>query len=54
MLKKLNVKTQTINLEDETDATAYLISSSENKTMLDNSIVQDKKGEYITIKNKDL
>ncbi len=54
MLKKLNVKTQTINLEDETDATAYLISSSENKAILDNSIVQDKKGEYITIKNKDL
>lgn len=54
MLKKLNVKTQTINLEDETDTTAYLISSSENKAILDNSIVQDKKGEYITIKNKDL
>ncbi len=54
MLKKLNVKTQTINIEDETDATTYLMSNSVNKAMLDKSIVQDKEGEYIIIKNKDL
>ena len=54
MLKKLNVKTQTINIENETDATTYLMSNSVNKAMLDKSIVQDKEGEYIIIKNKDL
>ena len=54
MLKKLKVKTKTIILDDETDTTTYFISNSINKAMLDKSIVQDKKGEYIIIKNKDL
>jgi hypothetical protein len=54
MLKKLKVKTKTIILDDETDTTTYLISNSINKAMLDKSIVQDKKGEYISIKHNNL
>ena len=54
MLKKLKVKTKTIILDDETDTTTYLISNSINKTMLDKSIVQDKKDEHISIKHNNL
>ena len=44
----------TITVEEELDATTYLMSSPTNKALLEKSIAQDKKGEYILIKNKDL
>lgn len=47
-------KSATITVEKELDATAYLMSSPSNKAMLEKSIAQDKKGEYILIRNKDL
>ena len=44
----------TITIEEEADATAYLMSSAINKAIIEKSIAQEKKGKYILIKNKDL
>jgi hypothetical protein len=43
-----------ITIEEELDATTYLMSSPINKAMIDKSIDQDKNGEYILVKNSDL
>ena len=43
-----------ITVSEEIDTTDYLKSSAKNKAILDASILQDAKGEYIAIKNKDL
>jgi hypothetical protein len=39
----------TLTVEEETDETAYLLSNPHNKTMLLESIAQDKRGEYISV-----
>ncbi len=44
----------TITVEEELDATAYLLSSPANKAMLEKSIAQDRNNEHILIKHKDL
>jgi hypothetical protein len=43
-----------ITVEDEIDTTDYLNSSLANKEMLNKSIIQDQKGEYIVKKADDL
>jgi hypothetical protein len=43
-----------ITVEEEIDTTAYLKSSMANKEMLNKSMVQDQKGEYIVKKADDL
>jgi hypothetical protein len=43
-----------ITVEEELDATNYLLSSPANKAVLDKSIEQDKKGEHIRVKLSDL
>ena len=40
-----------ITVEEETDTTAYLIASENNKKNLDKSILEDKKGQYSAAKN---
>ena len=54
MLKKLNIKIKTITLEEDVDTTSYLMSNPANKTILEQSMLQDKNEEYIAIKNKDI
>jgi len=44
----------TITVEEELDATAYLIASPANKAMLDKAIAQQLHGETILIKHDDL
>lgn len=44
----------TITVEEELDATAYLMSSAANKAMLDKSLEQAKRGEFIEVKAEDL
>lgn len=43
-----------LTVEEEWDTTAYLMSSSPNKIMLDQSLLQAKNGEFIEIKPEDL
>jgi type IV secretory pathway VirJ component len=43
-----------ITVEEELDATAYLMSTKANKAMIEKSIKQDKKNKHIVIKHKDL
>ncbi len=40
-----------LTVEEELDATAYLMSSPANKALLEKSIQQDKNGEHILIKH---
>ena len=40
----------TITVEEDLDATAYLMSSAANKALLDKSIEQAKNGELIEVK----
>lgn len=47
-------KPVTITVSEELDATSYLMSSAVNKAMIDKSIEQDKKGEHILVKHKEL
>ncbi|MFZ4413873.1 MAG: hypothetical protein ACOYOV_12385 [Bacteroidales bacterium] len=53
---KLAFKSKSIKItvEEDLDATAYLKSSIVNKSLLDQSIAQDKKAEYISVKHEDL
>lgn len=44
----------TITIEEEVNATAYLMASAANKAVLEKSILQDQKGEYIALKSKSL
>lgn len=43
-----------ITVEEELDATAYLMSNPANKAMLDRSLQQAKNGEFIEVKLEDL
>jgi len=43
-----------LTIEEEMDATDYLMSSPANKAALEKSIQQDKNGEHILIKHTDL
>ncbi len=43
-----------LTVEEELDATTYLMSTDANKTMLDKSIAQAKNKEFIEIKMEDL
>ena len=43
-----------ITVEEELDATAYLMSSPANKAALDKSLQQAKNGEFIEVKLEDL
>jgi hypothetical protein len=53
---KANFKSKpiTITVEEELDATTFLMANPVNKAMLLKSIEQDKKGEHILIKHNDL
>ena len=44
----------TITVEEEIDATAYLVSSPANKALLNKSIAQLENGESVFIKHDDL
>lgn len=44
----------TITVEEELDATAFLMANPTNKAILLKSIEQDKNGEHILIKHNDL
>ncbi len=44
----------TITVEEELDATAYLMRSPANKAMLDQSLEQAKQGTFIQISPEDL
>ena len=43
-----------ITIEDETDATAYLMSSPANRKMLDESLLQARNGNFVEVKVEDL
>ena len=43
-----------LTVEEELDATAYLMSTAANKAMLDKSIAQAKNNEFIEVKFEDL
>jgi hypothetical protein len=43
-----------ITIEEELDATAYLMSSPANKAKLEKSLQQAKNGEFIEVKVEDL
>ena len=49
---KVNFKSKpiTITVEEELEATTYLTSTKANKAMLDKSIKQAKKGQFIEVK----
>lgn len=49
---KANFKSKpiVITVQEEVDTTAYLMSSSANKNILNQSIEQDKKGEHVKVK----
>jgi len=44
----------TITIEEEIDATTYLMSSAANKSILDASMKQDKNEEHVRVNLKDL
>ena len=44
----------TITVEEETDTTAFLLASPENKAILEKSIEQDKNKQYVTLKKDGL
>lgn len=44
----------TITVEEELDATAYLMSNPANKAMLEKSLQQAKNGEFIEVKLENL
>ena len=52
--KTFKSKPIVITVEEESDATAYLMSNPANKTMLKKSIKQAERGEFIEIKYEDL
>ena len=43
-----------ITIEEETDTTAYLMSSAANKKMLDESLSQARNGDFVEVKIDDL
>ena len=43
-----------ITVEEELDATAYLMSNPANKAMLDKSLQQAKNGQFVEVKLEDL
>lgn len=49
---KANFKSKpiVITVQEEVDTTAYLMSSPANKSILNQSIEQDKKGEHVKVK----
>ena len=53
---KANFKSKpiTITVEEDIDATAYLMSSAANKAVLEKSIDQDKNDQHIRVKINDL
>ena len=53
---KANFKSKpiVITVAEELDATAYLMSSPANKAMLDKSLAQANKGEFVELKPEDI
>lgn len=52
--KTFHNKSIVLTIEEELDATRYLISSAKNKSILDASIAQDQQGQHIKVKFNEL